>query len=55
MPSPSPRAGSPKRLLGATEADAINARLAGAVVAGVGLFLTLEAAEGPLLGALFGV
>lgn len=44
-----------EKLLGATEAAATNARLAGAVVAGVGLFLTLEAAEGPALAALFGV
>ena len=44
-----------EKLLGVTEAHAMNARLAGAVVAGVGLFLTLEAAEGPILGALFGV
>lgn len=44
-----------ERALGATEAGAVNARLAGAVVAGVGLFLTLEAAEGPVLAALFGV
>ena len=40
---------------GATEAFVTNARLAGAAVAGIGLFLTLEAAEGPLLAALFGV
>ncbi|MDF0602958.1 HupE/UreJ family protein [Psychromarinibacter sp. C21-152] len=44
-----------EKVLGATEASAVNARLAGAVVAGVGLFLTLEAAEGPLLSAAFGV
>ena len=43
-----------EKVLGATEAAAVNARLAGAVVAGVGLFLTLEAAEGPILAALFG-
>jgi len=36
----------------ASEATAIHARLAGAVVAGVGLFLTLENAEGLVLGAL---
>lgn len=41
--------------LGATQASAINARLVGAVGAGIGLFLTLEAAEGLLLGVLFGV
>ncbi|MXU64144.1 HupE/UreJ family protein [Oceanomicrobium pacificus] len=44
-----------ERLLGATEAQAMNARLAGAVVAGVGLFLTLETIEGPLLAAAFGI
>ncbi len=44
-----------ERLLGATEAAAVNARLAGAMVAGVGAFLVLEAAEGPVLGAVFGV
>lgn len=43
-----------EKVLGATEAQAVNARLAGAVVAGVGLFLTLEAAEGPALALLFG-
>ena len=43
------------RLLGAGEASAIPARLAGAMVAGVGVFLTLEAAEGPILSALLGV
>lgn len=36
----------------ASEASAIHARLAGAVVAGVGLFLTLENAESLVLGAL---
>ncbi len=44
-----------EKVLGATEAAAVNARLAGAVVAGVGLFLTLETVEGPILAALFGV
>jgi urease accessory protein len=44
-----------EKLLGATEAAAVNARLSGALAAGVGVFLTLEAAEGPLLTALFGV
>jgi len=44
-----------ERLLGATEAAAVNARLAGAMVAGVGAFLVLEAVEGPVLGAVFGV
>ena len=33
-------------------ADAIPARLAGGAVAGVGLYLALEAAEGPALAAL---
>lgn len=41
-----------KTLWKANEATAIHARLAGAVVAGVGLFLTLENAEGLVLGAL---
>lgn len=36
----------------ATDASAVSARLAGAVVAGMGLFLTLEAAEGALFGLL---
>lgn len=36
----------------ALEATAVEARLAGAVVAGVGLYLTLEHAEGALLGLL---
>ncbi len=44
-----------EKVLGATEAAATNARLAGAVVAGVGLFLTLETVEGPILAAFFGV
>jgi urease accessory protein len=35
-----------EKILGARAADAVNARLAGAVVAGVGVFLTLENAEG---------
>lgn len=43
-----------EKLLGATEASAMNARLAGAAIAGVGLFLVLEAAEGPILSVLFG-
>ncbi|UYV37613.1 HupE/UreJ family protein [Rhodobacteraceae bacterium D3-12] len=42
-------------LFNATEATAVNARLAGAMVAGVGVFLTLEVVEGPILSALFGV
>ena len=44
-----------ERLAGATEAAAINARLAGAAIAGVGVFLTMETVEGPLLSALFGI
>ncbi len=44
-----------EKVLGATEATTVNARLAGAVVAGVGLFLTLETVESPILAALFGV
>ena len=38
----------------APTAGAVNARLAGAMVAGVGLFLGLEALEGPLVAALAG-
>lgn len=38
--------------LGATEASAINARLGGAMVAGVGVFLALEIVEGPLVALL---
>ena len=38
--------------LGATTADAIQARLAGGLVAGAGLFLVLEAAEGAAFAAL---
>ena len=44
-----------KTLLGATSAAALNTRLSGALAAGAGLFLTLEALEGPLLASLFGV
>ncbi|MBV0910763.1 HupE/UreJ family protein [Anianabacter salinae] len=44
-----------EKLLGATAPQATGARLVGAMVAGIGLFLTLEAAEGPLLAAAFGV
>lgn len=40
--------------LRATRADAINARLIGAMVAGVGLFLCLEQIEGPMLALLTG-
>ncbi len=38
--------------LGATDATAINARLGGAMVAGVGVFLALEIVEGPLVAML---
>jgi len=38
--------------LGASEASAINARLAGAMVAGVGVFLALEIVEGPIVTLL---
>ncbi|MBE0414519.1 HupE/UreJ family protein [Yoonia sp.] len=38
--------------LGATDATAINARLGGAMVAGVGIFLALEIVEGPLVALL---
>ncbi|NJM34640.1 MAG: hydantoin utilization protein A [Rhodomicrobium sp.] len=41
-----------KSLLDASEASAVEARLAGAVVAGVGAFLTLEQAEGFVFAAL---
>lgn len=41
-----------KTLWQATEATAIQARLAGAVVAGVGLYLSMENLEGAVLGAL---
>lgn len=41
-----------EKLLGATEAASINARLAGAMVAGVGAFLALEIIEGPIVTAL---
>ncbi|MCA0872692.1 HupE/UreJ family protein [Seohaeicola saemankumensis] len=40
------------RVAGAAGAAAMPARLAGAMVAGAGLFLCLEAAEGPVLGWL---
>ena len=36
----------------ATESTAIEARLSGAVVAGVGMFLTLENVEGLIFGAM---
>lgn len=41
-------------LLGASSTTALRARLAGAMVAGAGLLLTLEQIEGPLLRALTG-
>ncbi len=41
-----------KNIFKATEATAINARLTGALVAGMGVFLTLEAAEGAAFAAL---
>lgn len=41
-----------EKLLGATEAKAINARLVGAMVAGIGVFLALEIAEGPLVNLI---
>lgn len=41
-------------VLGATEASAVNARLLGAMTAGVGVFLALEAIEGPLVSAITG-
>ena len=40
-----------KTLFNATEASAINARLAGAIITGVGLFLTMENVEGFALTA----
>jgi urease accessory protein len=40
--------------LGAGSPAAINARLAGAMVAGVGLFLALEIIEGPIVAAIAG-
>jgi urease accessory protein len=43
-----------ERLLGATHAAATGPRLAGAAVAGIGLFLTLEAAEAATRAVLFG-
>ncbi|MFO6465706.1 HupE/UreJ family protein [Jannaschia sp. KMU-145] len=43
-----------RRLLGASESMAVNARLAGAAVFGVGLFLALEVVEGPLVAAIAG-
>lgn len=43
-----------EKVLGATQASAINARLVGAMVAGVGVFLALEIVEGPILRVLIG-
>ncbi|MEL7257545.1 MAG: HupE/UreJ family protein [Pseudomonadota bacterium] len=43
-----------EKILGATEAAATNARLVGAMVAGVGVFLALEIVEGPIVAALVG-
>lgn len=43
-----------KKLLGATEAAATNARLVGAMVTGVGVFLALEIIEGPIVAAIAG-
>jgi len=43
-----------EKAFGATEAAATNARLAGAMAAGVGVFLALEMVEGPLVAALIG-
>lgn len=41
-----------RSVFGATEASSINARLAGAVVAGIGVFLTLENIEGLVFAAV---
>lgn len=43
-----------EKLLGATTASNINARLVGAMIAGVGVFLCLETLEGPLVTLLLG-
>ncbi len=43
-----------EKLLGATEAQAMNARLVGAMVAGVGVFLCLEIVEGPIVAIIAG-
>lgn len=43
-----------EKILGATEAASVNARLVGAMVAGVGMFLCLEIVEGPLVAAIGG-
>jgi urease accessory protein len=41
-----------EKLLGVTAPGAVNARLAGAMVAGVGVFLALEMVEGPLVALI---
>lgn len=41
-----------EKVLGATEASAVNARLAGAMAAGVGVFLALEMLEAPVVSLL---
>jgi len=43
-----------EKALGASEATAVNARLVGAAVAGVGVFLALEIVEGPIVAMLTG-
>jgi urease accessory protein len=43
-----------EKLLGATEAASTNARLVGAAVAGVGVFLCLEIVEGPVVAMIAG-
>lgn len=43
-----------EKILGASEATAVNARLVGAMVAGVGAFLCLEIVEGPLVAMIAG-
>ena len=43
-----------EKLLGAHEATSVNARLVGAMVAGVGVFLCLEILEGPLVAVIAG-
>ncbi|MFN3662540.1 HupE/UreJ family protein [Yoonia sp.] len=47
-------AGWVAQTLGATNPAAVNARLGGAMVAGVGIFLALEIIEGPIVTALAG-
>lgn len=43
-----------EKLLHASEAQAMNARLVGAMVAGVGVFLCLEIVEGPIVAMIAG-